>query len=155
MDCSKLNAASICMTPPSLKDLACSQDEVPNIETAKAMLLEVSFLLQQVDKEDDLKMSNDEISTLHMRKSSVLSLLHRPVEAKHHADIAVYYNPSAASYYRLGVANYMLGMFDAASEAFMRANEKDVSSSQIRRALEMTALRCQSKKDRACFIEEL
>jgi len=100
-----------------------------------------------------LKAQSEDRAALHMRKSSIYCILDQHVEAKHEADLAVRLNPCAASYYRLGVTQYLLSEFEDSSQSFRAANRMDPASGKIVLAIQKLGVRCRSRKDRDVFID--
>lgn len=143
------------MHEPCLWDFG-SEDEIhPTADETMAMLFEVEYMFTQAEHDTSLKLGNEEIASLHLRKSSLLCVLKHYADARKHAEYAVDLYPSAPSYYRLGIACYLTSDFESSSKAFYKAQEYDVASHKIIRALNVVALRCRSRKDRGAFVQPL
>jgi tetratricopeptide (TPR) repeat protein len=148
-----MSATALCMHPPCLKDLTTPDEILPTTEVALTMLFEVEFMIAQAENDTNLKAQAEDLAALHMRKSSIFCILDKPFEAKEEADRAVQLNPCAASYYRLGVTQYLLSEFEDASHSLRAANRLDPASAKIVLAIQKLGIRCRSRKDRAVFID--
>ena len=140
------------MHPPCLRDLATPEEEIPDTDVALTLLFEVEYMFAQTEFDEALKAQTEELAALHQRKASILCLLDKPGEAKASAEEAVSLYPSASTYYRLGVCQYLLSDFEAASTSFRAANRLDPASAKISLALTKLSVRMCSRKDRSVFI---
>jgi len=150
-------STEISMHEPCIWDFGTDDEIYPTADETMAMLFEVEYMFTQAnfDEGNTLNLTDIEMSSLHLRKSSLLCILKHYNDSLKHANIAVNLNPSAASYYRLGISSYLLSDFENSSKSFYKSQEYDGASYKIINALNVVALRCRSRKDRGAFVQPL
>mmetsp|Transcript_8749 Transcript_8749/g.8846 ORF Transcript_8749/g.8846 Transcript_8749/m.8846 type:complete len:259 (+) Transcript_8749:125-901(+) len=144
---------SMCLNPPSFADLTITTDdnrEILNrsIESLQRYLNHIENMISMAKHDPDLKPDRTDMASLYLRSSLINCHLERFELAKESATAALQIQVSALAFYRLGCAHYCLKSFDEALKAFMRGIKRDPASLYLKHAIDVTLVRCRSKKDR-------